>query len=631
MLSILLLSVIMQSDGSESNEPILEGKVSNWSGDPMPNITVKVEIGDTFYGQLLTDSEGMFRFYHLSTGINYNITVFSLWTTNYTTNITLLPDQTNYLSLTVEPLDVGGLEGIIRLESNDPGYEVGVYVYPMGGATEFDLAGPEGKFSVGVIPSGPCDILFQKNGYDDLWVREFIVEPGIWNSIRVTMNVTLFFATVSMDIDDGKVQLDPSIQIEFSRDLGQDSIDEESVRINNKDTGKIIHYVLTINDMRTITMVPELQLEYGTEYVIEITSNVLDSLDNPFPGPYRFYFTTVEQVIEKGVLMTDPKPGDISIPVDTNITVYMPAPVDPSTITEGKFVIGKTDVPGTWEPGTLLLSGEMDVITFIPERDLAPMTSYTVTMSTDIGFEDYRMDFPGYEWSFFTEQETPTTGQISGLIYGIDKHYVSEYDPYVVITSNGMEKSQYIDDEGRFYFLDLEAGTWSVTVLAEGYLEWRKDVEVDSGRTTEMAPIFLEEEEDEEINTLILVTIIITVVLLCLIFITMMIIARVANEKKKEDERKTRGGSGLVRKGGIVSTQEIRHEIREGHKDRRMPSGIGASPMAINEETSEKRKSERPGNPEKTDDEDEEMIKRMMEMDEDDLIELVRDARSSDP
>ena len=79
ILSVLLTSVAIQAGESENPDPVFEGRVTNWSGEPMPNITIKVEIGDAFYGQVLTNAQGWFYFYHLAAGIQYNISVFSLW------------------------------------------------------------------------------------------------------------------------------------------------------------------------------------------------------------------------------------------------------------------------------------------------------------------------------------------------------------------------------------------------------------------------------------------------------------------------------------------------------------------------------------------------------------------------
>ena len=113
---------------------------------------------------------------------------------------------------------------------------------------------------------------------------------------------------------------------------------------------------------------------------------------------------------EKEPVVTDSKPtnGDKDIIVDARIFIDFSEPIDSSTVTVGSFILASST--GN-VPGTLGFLNDNTVATFTPDQPLAPLTTYTITVTTEV------TDLQGIHLgSTFTSTFTTGSGTAEGRI-----------------------------------------------------------------------------------------------------------------------------------------------------------------------------------------------------------------------
>lgn len=161
--------------------------------------------------------------------------------------------------------------------------------------------------------------------------------------------------------------------------------------------------------------VPLINLLPGTRYTATVkggAGGVADLAGNRLAANFEANWTTglTADLTPPTVLTTLADNGGVGVPINTKVGVLFSEPLDPLTITNNNFrlVSGATSVPGTLYP-----IGE--TVVFLPQNNLAPNTTYTVTIEGGPGDVTDRVGNPlavNYIYSFKTSAVTDTTAPV---------------------------------------------------------------------------------------------------------------------------------------------------------------------------------------------------------------------------
>lgn len=154
------------------------------------------------------------------------------------------------------------------------------------------------------------------------------------------------------------------------------------------------------------TFVPFGKLAISTTYTATITTGVKDLAGNAMAANFVFTFTTgsISDITKPVVTTTTNANGAINVPTNTKVGATFSEGMDPLTINSTTFTVkqGSATVPGT-----VTYSGLNAV--FTPTSNLAPLTTYTATITTgakDLAGNALASDFV---WSFTTAAAPDTT------------------------------------------------------------------------------------------------------------------------------------------------------------------------------------------------------------------------------
>src|SRR5206468_2986027 len=129
----------------------------------------------------------------------------------------------------------------------------------------------------------------------------------------------------------------------------------------------------------TATFTPAANLAPLTPYTVTISTGTKDLAGNALSTDMSWSFTTGVAPDTTAPILSaiGPANADTNVPLNETITVSFSEPMDPSTIHPATLLMlqGATPVAGT-------VSYANGTATFTPADNLAPLTTYTVTIST---------------------------------------------------------------------------------------------------------------------------------------------------------------------------------------------------------------------------------------------------------
>ena len=158
--------------------------------------------------------------------------------------------------------------------------------------------------------------------------------------------------------------------------------------------------------------VPLINLRPGTRYTATVkggAGGVADLAGNRLVADFVANWTTgpAADLTPPTVLTTLADNGGAGVPINTKVGVLFSEPIDPLTITNNNFQLrnGTISIPGTLYPVG-------DTVVFLPQSNLTPNTTYTVTIEGGRGDVTDRVGnalAANYVYSFRTSATTDTT------------------------------------------------------------------------------------------------------------------------------------------------------------------------------------------------------------------------------
>ncbi|MCP4091781.1 MAG: Ig-like domain-containing protein [Gammaproteobacteria bacterium] len=208
----------------------------------------------------------------------------------------------------------------------------------------------------------------------------------------------------------GVTQSLSEITIIFDEDMDAATIDSDSILLYNEIaavSGSVTYNPAT----QATTFMPTGSLDFETDYLLLVTTDVTDQAGNHLASPHISYFTTEAEFyppIDNTPPMVGtrtPGPDDTDVSIGTSVTVTFSEELDEDSLNDGSFFLTASppiSATVSYDPGTL-------TATLTPESPLAYASSYTVFLTSGI------VDLAGnsleslVNWSFTTEANPDTT------------------------------------------------------------------------------------------------------------------------------------------------------------------------------------------------------------------------------
>ncbi|MCP4345626.1 MAG: Ig-like domain-containing protein, partial [Desulfobacterales bacterium] len=209
-------------------------------------------------------------------------------------------------------------------------------------------------------------------------------------------------STVPADNETG-VSPNSVVIVSFSEIMDAETISTDTFIVSNGSeniTGTVEY------NGNSATFIPEISLDYDTDYIVVITTGVTDPAGNSLESEKTWSFTTKAEPDTTAPRIISTVPGDkeTKVAVEIVITAVFSEPMNPSTITTGTFIVsdGSDNIAGnvTYNDVTA---------TFKPSENLDYNTFYTVSVTTgaaDMAGNPLKSE---NTWSFTTTSEPDTT------------------------------------------------------------------------------------------------------------------------------------------------------------------------------------------------------------------------------
>jgi ketosteroid isomerase-like protein len=167
----------------------------------------------------------------------------------------------------------------------------------------------------------------------------------------------------------------------------------------------------------TAIFTPTANLAATTEFTATISNAAKDLAGNALiagsvPNPWNFTTGAVLDTTAPTITLTNPANVATSVPINTTINATFSAPMNPSTITTGTFLVTETS-NGSPVSGTVAYDVASQIATFTPSASLAVSTQYTATISPAVQDLDGNALAAGVvpnPWSFTTGTTTGGAG-----------------------------------------------------------------------------------------------------------------------------------------------------------------------------------------------------------------------------
>jgi len=472
--------------------PMIQGWVTEGPGRPAHNLTVTLEYpGGTYHNDRVntTDPSGYFAFYDLAAPVNYTLTVWSPWSTNYTTVVPTEQARTRTVNCSVTFFDIGGVRGEVGLPVEDPGNRVSVTLASggtVGGSTETYYGG---SYEIPYVDPGTYTATFRRTGFNDTVVEGLVVKANRWNELDAVLGLADFDMTFRPTNGSVWNPVGAPITLNFTRPIDGRTVGPSTIRLEDGD-GAEVNCTYSLSDQENeIVIRPKEDLVMGSWYTvrynIDPTNLMKDRWGHPFNGTGTFSFKTYIIYHMATVVDRFPRWSVSGAPVDTDIWVIFSEPMDPATIDGSTCYL--LDSGSMLVPGTIGYIGEASKLVFMPDAPLSYWETYTFVLTDGIAPASPSALFEGDSFEVRTEEEPPRTGGIKGRVLDMDDGAPIPAHLVLIEVSKGTTiRSASVDSQGRFEVAGLDPGSWTLKVTVRGYETYYLTFAVAAGETRDV-------------------------------------------------------------------------------------------------------------------------------------------------
>ena len=235
------------------------------------------------------------------------------------------------------------------------------------------------------------------------------------NALDVVIPVECPPPTVkSIDPADDAVDapVEGSVYVNFSRPVDPATITPDTFLLS--DGAPVPGTITVIGDGTGAKFDPDADLAHSTAYSVTLTSGISDTEGNQLVEFVSAFTTEEPDLTSPKVVAVSPSHGAESVGVESNVTVTFSEPVDPATVTTGTFQINDGSVIGA-----VSVFGDGTKVTFAPDADLHPNTTYSLKLTNGIADPAGNPLVP-FGSSFTTGDPTPEAGVPLVVSYRVD-------------------------------------------------------------------------------------------------------------------------------------------------------------------------------------------------------------------
>jgi methionine-rich copper-binding protein CopC len=186
----------------------------------------------------------------------------------------------------------------------------------------------------------------------------------------------------SPGISAADIATNSNVTVTFSEAMNPVTINSTNITLRPTAGGADLTATVTCNSpCTTATLDPAADLLNNTSYTVTVKTGVKDLAGNQLAAQEVWAFTTINDAAPTVVPPTSPANGDTNVPVNTTVTVKFSEDMNASTVNTTTFNV-KTTLGSIPVAGSVFYNTTTRVATFTPSANLAPNTSYTVTVTS---------------------------------------------------------------------------------------------------------------------------------------------------------------------------------------------------------------------------------------------------------
>jgi hypothetical protein len=170
------------------------------------------------------------------------------------------------------------------------------------------------------------------------------------------------------------------VQLQFNKRIDPFTVNGSTFYVYPRDTGiPIAGSIAVSSDGLTAKLTPAVPLQTETTYQVIVTNGITD-LEGQATSYFEPAFTTGVGAVTTApvVVSVSPQSGAVGVPVNARVDVVVSAPVSAASVVSGTVVVSAGGTPVT---GTLSVSSDRMMVTFVPGSLLGASTAYTVNVS----------------------------------------------------------------------------------------------------------------------------------------------------------------------------------------------------------------------------------------------------------
>ncbi|MBN1389027.1 MAG: carboxypeptidase regulatory-like domain-containing protein [Candidatus Thermoplasmatota archaeon] len=479
-----------------ADAPVIEGLVTA-GGMPVPGVDVTVWTDPET--KTTTDANGEYMFYDIPSG-NYTIEFFKMWMSYNLTTVAVTPGETHVINAVLEILDVGGLRGHVTLPNGTDAVGAIIEVEVVDSPLYTTTTNMEGYYEFEQISMGNATVTASFSGFEDDVIETNIIR-GTWNNLDLALEEIPFEVTFSVPDGEPGFPIYDSISVFFTRPIMRSSVEPSTLTLRNLDSGTVVNVIYSFADGdMTVVITPQPPLLYNTEYQVEVKQFLQDTNGDFFPTAVYITFITELDIQEVELVSFSPANNENEVGRDVMITAVFPVAMDADTINNDTFLLiaqGGAKVLSVITYDPITRTAWLD-----PVNDLNWGTRYSVSLDPDILAVDPSRDFLGFTWSFEVEILV-TTGSLSGKVLDEDGNpFVPSTVSVKLMKGTSDLLSKNPDISGRFEFLDVDEGVWTLTITVNGYETYTHDYTITADQTTQIPQniLLVKEDDDTEKN-----------------------------------------------------------------------------------------------------------------------------------
>jgi len=180
------------------------------------------------------------------------------------------------------------------------------------------------------------------------------------------------------------VSVNTVVTVQFSEPMAPSTINRLSFKVSDS-VGDILGRVVR-NSSTTFSFIPDSLLGPNTEYTVTVEATVTDISGNHIASAFASTFATqsLQDRYQPSVIQVDPYNYQSGVPLNSDITIVFDERIDPLSVNSSSFYVDCSQVYPSRVSGSISVSEDGLLATFIPSQPLLPNAQHSITYANGI-------------------------------------------------------------------------------------------------------------------------------------------------------------------------------------------------------------------------------------------------------